>query len=497
MLRQVTDPDILEQLNAMQSGNKKVNDPELLKQLQDKQGYSEVVPTFVGNMERRPKEFQFGTPQFESNLEDIMMNLSGVPGAMGMNLVGRAVPGIKEAVIGAKNLAVKGYDKVKNTISSARQDLKPFEEAAENAGKAHELAALEAQGVKPGFYNAPNSELQEIENAIGQHINIEGTHDVRAASGIAHRAKSVEDFWKDSYKQFEQKVKDAKFHMPEKSMQNLSYDQNEILRRIQQGADPKKVIQQIEKDSQNPFYDELISNAPTSVDTNAGDFLAKYKDFRRAIGGLKQDLKSDKYGSIEKKRIQEAIDKGKSMESEIKSALDEGLGEFKPEFDWVNKGYAEHVYPLRDNRIVNAAKEGKLSTNIIKDLRTNEPGMSVLREMVKDDPEILRNIIGQRYKIKPSEIHSPNEIMREYLDKMPEFRDLIAKKESALAKHAKRKDITLKEKIRAEKELKEIMQAKAKAKSNLKTAGWVVGSGAAATVGLPMASKLGKTLTKD
>jgi len=498
MLRKVTEPDIIEQLNAMQSGKKKVNDPELIKQLESRKSEPEIVNTFAGPMERHPKVFQPGSPENKAQLEDMIMSMAGVPGAgTGMTMVGRNIPGIKEALVGTKNLAVKGYDKLKNLVSSAKQDIAPFEQKAQQAGKAHELASIEAEGVKPGLYQTPANELQDIEHEIGKHINIEGAHDVRAATGISERAKSVEKFWGDAFKQFEEKVKDSKFNMPESAMGNLSYDMEEVMKRLQQGDDPKKVVQQMQKEAQNPFYEELISNAPTSKDINAGDFLAKYRDFRDALGGLKQDLKSERYGSVEKKSIKKAIEKGKLMEADIKNALNEGLGEFKPEFDWLNKGYSEQVFPLRKNPVIKAAKKGKLSTNIMKDLRTNEPGMGFLRDMVKEDPELLRNIVGQRYKLKPGEVHSPDEIMREYLDKMPEFTNLISKKESALAKYAKRKDITLKEKMRAEKELKEIMESKAKAKSKLKKAAWIGGTGALATIGLPMASKLGKTFTQD
>ena len=113
-------------------------------------------------------------------------------------------------------------------------------------------------------------------------------------------------------------------------------------------------------------------------------------------------------------------------------------------------------------------------------MRTKEPGMDIVRDIVKQDDELLRNVVGQRYKIKPDEIHSPNQLMREYLDELPEFKDLVTKKEKALTKHAARKDISLEEKIKAEKELARVLKKREKVKGYTKgaaigTAGYLYG----------------------
>lgn len=485
MLERVTDEELLNRLNAMNvDSSQEVKDPDILKRLQQLH-QPENVDTFIGQMPRHPKEFVIGSPEQKAQLEDLVMSAAGSPG-------------FKIISQGLGRFAANAGNVLKENIVAARQDIKPFEQTLEKSSKAHELASLEANSVKPGLYDIPKTELENIENAIGSHLNIEGEHSVRASQGIKNRVKSIEDFWGNAYKGFEQKVKDAKFHMPEKAMESLSYDQSEVLKRLQQGADPKKVVQQMEKEKQNPFYDELLSNAPTSRDVNAGDFLAKYRDFRDALGGLKQDLKSERYGSVEKRRIREAIDKGKLMESDIKNVLHEGLGEFKPEFDWINKGYSEQVYPLRKNPLVKKAKSGTLPKNIMESLRTNESGMPLLRDMVKQDPELLKNIIGQRYKVKPQEIHAPNELVREYLNEMPELKELLTKKESSLSKYAQQKNITLAEKIKAEQQLMAIKKAKELANKNLKKSSYIgIGAGAAALGIPPLFGKLGKTFTQD
>jgi len=189
--------------------------------------------------------------------------------------------------------------------------------------------------------------------------------------------------------------------------------------------------------------------------------------------------------------------------------LREGLGEFKPEFDWINKGYAEQVFPLRKNPIVKAAQKGKLPKNIAESLRTNESGMPLMREIVRQDPELLRNVIGQRYKINPADVHHPDALMREYLDEMPQFKRLLQQKESILKKTAARKDISLKEKVRLEKQLSEIKAAKEKeisqmtkakkrAKKKITKAALIGGTTLGGAIGIPYGfNKIAKLFTGE
>jgi hypothetical protein len=445
-----------------------------------------TVDTFIGRLPKNVPELRPGTPQNKELIENMMGAAIGGPG---MKMIGAGIG--------------KGANALKNMITSAGKGVEPYKNVAANAGQEYEAATAAAKVPKPGLYRNPMSDLEGIEHQLGTHINAEAEHGVRAAEGINSRVKSIEDFWSDSYKKLEDKIKDAKFHMPEQAMENLTYDSKAIMERIKQGADPKKVISIMEKEAanaKNPFYKQLIEKAPTSKDTNAGDFMAKYRDFRDTMGGLKSDLRNENILSAQKEKIREAIKKGKDMETQIKDTLHQGLGEHKPEFDWINKGYSEQVYPLRGNSLVNKVKpealggQGKIEDNLIKALRTNESGMGVLRDIVKQDPELLRNVVGQRYMAKPSSIHAPNELTREFLDEMPEFKNLLGKREEILENAVKRKDISLKNKIEAEAKLREIKNAKSKAKKNL----WIGAGVGGSAIGIPYGyGKLSKLLMGD
>lgn len=439
-----------------------------------------MANTFIGELPKRALEFYPGTQENKDLIKDMLFTVAG---GGGMKILGKGVG--------------KGAGLLKKIFTSAGKSTTPYETEAAKTAQEYQAATEAAKVPKPGLYRSPVSDLENIEHQLGTHINAEAEHGARAANSIKNRVKDIESFWSDSYNKFENKIKDAKFQMPEQAMDNLSYDTDAIIARIKQGADPRKVIQIMEKEAdnaENPFYKNLISKAPSAKDTNASEFLSKYRDFRDAMGGLKSDLKNENILSSQKEKISEAIKKGKNIENQIKETLNQGLGEHKPEYDWLMKGYSEQVFPLRSNPLVKAAKKGKMPDNIIKALRTNESGMDVLRGIVKQDSELLRNVVGQRYIAKPSAIYAPNELTREFLDEMPEFKNLLGKREEILQDTVKRKDISLKNKIEAENKLREIQQAKSKAIKKL----MIGGAGAASTLGVPYGyGKISKLFTSD
>lgn len=292
----------------------------------------------------------------------------------------------------------------------------------------------------------------DIDANIGQFLNQGAQHDVRAAQGLSNRVKGIEDYWNNAYKTFQSNIADANFQMPKTAMEKLDYDSMSPSQLIQTfGADAFEALKKGKLDDfikkqksndakqaqgNNSYLQTLTEVAPTITDTNAADFLAKYKDFRDRTFKLSQRLRDPRVEEVEKQKMQEALTQARQMQGQMKEVLDAGLGEYKPEFERVNKGYSEQVYPLRGNKFVESDKGKmkikKLPDNIIKALRTDEEGMPLLREIVKQDPELLRNVVGQRYfsgKSGHETVHNPNEMTREYLDEMPELKQLLSQRE--------------------------------------------------------------------
>src|ERR1043166_63890 len=136
----------------------------------------------------------------------------------------------------------------------------------------------------------------DIDANIGQFLNQGAQHDVRAAQGLSNRVNSIEDYWNNAYKTFTNNIADANFQMPKTAMEKLDYDSMSPTQLIQTfGGDAFEALKKGKLDDfikkqkandlkqqqgNNPYLQTLTEVAPTITDTNAADFLAKYKDFR-------------------------------------------------------------------------------------------------------------------------------------------------------------------------------------------------------------------------
>lgn len=446
----------------------------------------------------------FNIPQWLAHLESekasnaMKKYTPQLPTEMYQNLIGGENPNAED--IQVRNLGqltpigiplgkgvARGVGTAIKTGKEAFANTEPYESAVNQAKQEAEEAKTQAEVPKPGMYANPKTDLESTEAQIGKYINAEADHRVRVARQLTNRVNDIQDFWSDAYKNFEDKVRDAKFQMPESAMQNLDYANIDPSKLIQTyGADAFEAIKQgkmedfvkkmQEKEApENPYYKKLLDVAPTAQDTSAADFLLKRRAFRDALYDLKQKIHNDKFAPLEEDVARKAATQGDQMMAQIDKTLSEGLGEYKPEFDWINNGYSEQVYPIRGNKFVETEKGRlkikKLPNNIIDAFSTDEDGMNILRNLVKQDPEVLKNVIGQRYVAKPSEVHVPNEQMREYLDELPEFKNMLANRESVLETTANRKDVSLKKHIEAVNKLKAIKNARSKARVKLLTAG--------------------------
>ena len=478
MFERVTDPEILKQLNGNDSNPQyeKVTDPAVLQQLNGKKS-KETVNTFLGQLPKEMPEFKPGTPEFKKLLNE-MIDSMALPG---INQIDRPVAG---AFSSLKNTLFPKTESHKEAIKKATQAIEEIdqhpeiiahEKALEDATQAAETAKAEHAARKtilPGTMSQkPTSKLEQVEDWFGRNLNIGADHHIRATEAIKNRINSIQNYWSDSYGNLVSKLKDSKFEMPKEELAKLD-DMAHIKKLVQEGkfADTTKGVRINETTPQvehSPALTELFEKAPTSQDINAGDFLSKYKDFRNGLYDMRQIRKTTRDEGL-RRQMHTDIKKAEEVESNIKDVLHKGLGEHAPEFQRVNEGYSKHVFPLRRNKIVkslfNKDHPGLLSdTNMIKQFSGQGESQTLLREIAKQDPEIVRNILGQRYKAKPSQFHNPDEGLREYIDEIPQIKGQITAKEEALNELSKRKDINLKQKIEAENKLSEIRKAKKQA----------------------------------
>jgi len=372
-----------------------------------------------------------------------------------------------------------------------------IEKEAEKIGTKLESTA----DLEKSMHEEANALKNKSYDEISSHLNLGAHHGVRGAKSIANRIESIENYWKSGFKDLRNKLKTSEF-----KMQKLPDFGDDMLHAIKNIKDleiknGKLVIKNQPEVSRE--LQSIIDKAPTPKDVTADNFLTKYQDFRDARYDLLQRAKIANTAQ-ERKALFKAYEDSKPIEQSVKSALEQGLGEHSPEFKRINEGYSEQIYPLRNNKVVQKALKGKLGANTIEDLAGFGEGQELLRDIVKQDPELLRNIVGQRYAAKPQGLHEIDESAAEFLNEMPELKKILnehevgAQKQLAeINKLKEEKNINLKKKIELENQAKElklrldrINKDKARIYKGAKTTGKVA-------VGLALGSPLiGKLISK-
>ncbi|HAU0263918.1 TPA: hypothetical protein ACT9LC_002889 [Legionella pneumophila] len=79
------------------------------------------------------------------------------------------------------------------------------------------------------------------------------------------------------------------------------------------------------------------------------------------------------------------------------------------------------IAPLIKNRLYAKIKfEGEIYPNMLDELRSNEPGNELLRDIIKNNPDLLKDCINQQYGNNLSDLVACDTYIQQYLDKMPE-----------------------------------------------------------------------------
>lgn len=166
----------------------------------------------------------------------------------------------------------------------------------------------------------------------------------------------------------------------------------------------------------------------------ADKFVSAYRSLR----GMAQKTRSSAYGKSPQEfdRLIEAADSMDADVAKMAKIIDHGMGEENlEELHKLNHRYATEVAPLFKNKFFQHMQaNNKAPTNMIEQL-TNEPyikstnpnkitGTQILNEIIKSDPELLQNVVGERFAHKPEALHQWDEAAHSFIQHMPELQEL-------------------------------------------------------------------------
>lgn len=374
-------------------------------------------------------------------------------------------------------------------------------------------------------HETANKLAEDTTSAIEKHLNKGAEFDVRAANKIEEVQKGVTKEIGSGYKQLEDDF--ATREVPVENESQIKQKTEEMHDLIRSGEAQSKEMNAVLKD-----LSDLSKEEPKTA-----------KDYLHALQSVKQyareaQKKSFKTGMNREERTawEQRYDELNEKADELSNTLESNINpEDATKLKSLNSRWRNEVVPLYKNKVYQGIlKNGQMPDNIVKSLRGNKSGNVLIKNIIKNDPELLKNVVGQRYARKASSIHEPNETMNEYLERMPELnslkeqhskaqeairmtkqraeeaklhheniskgsekrqkihtdiqnlQDKIAQQDKIInkLKSAKeRKNISLEEKTKAEKEYKKALEIRTKARRKLM---WVGGT-LATTGGVPYA----------
>jgi hypothetical protein len=278
----------------------------------------------------------------------------------------------------------------------------------------------------------------EQEAKISQHLGEGNAHRKRVAEKLNPILEKRQAEIGKGYDEYVNSLKDKQVTLSNpRDAKSITAD---IQKRLMEGDTSSKEMIKL--------TDEL-ANLGKGETMPADKFVSAYRSLR----GMEQKTRSSAYGKSPQEfdRLTEAADSMKKDLKMMEGIIDTGLGEENLEtLRGLNHRYATEVAPLFKNKFFQYMQtNNKAPSNMIEQL-TNEPyvkstnpnkitGTQILNEIIRSDPELLQNVVGERFAHKPEALHQWDEAAHQFIQHMPELQELRNKHFLSKQEHAQSK----------------------------------------------------------
>ncbi len=179
---------------------------------------------------------------------------------------------------------------------------------------------------------------------------------------------------------------------------------------------------------------ESLGKAKSTESIPASKFVSTYRTMRQ----LGQKVRSSAFGKPqdEYNRLIASADSIDSDVKRMKTIIDEGLGkENLEELNALNRRYATEVAPLFKNKFYQEMLDKSKAPKGMMEHLTNEPyiksknpnkvtGTQILNDIIKNDPELLKHVVGEKFARKPAALHEWDEIANEFIQHMSDLQNM-------------------------------------------------------------------------
>jgi len=288
----------------------------------------------------------------------------------------------------------------------------------------------------------------DIEEGIGSHLGEGLSHDVRAAEGLNKIIKSKKEEIGSIYNDIKSDLKETNVTLPRgREVNQITGD---IQKAIKEGGYGSKEVEKLAQELDN------AQKGGTDI-VRGDDFLAMYRSTRSLANKAARNSRKTDIDALERQHWEKQYDELTNTADRMNELLKNHMNpESYADLQKANERWRTEITPLYKNRLYHQiTKEGRLPSDIIHQLRGTGEGQEILREMIKDNPEILKNVLGQRYAHAPKKLQEFDEEAQQYINKSPELQNLINENRLSLREILKNQKNVLSSKQKASEFKKE------------------------------------------
>lgn len=170
----------------------------------------------------------------------------------------------------------------------------------------------------------------------------------------------------------------------------------------------------------------LIKSYPSNEKTvNGKAFFRTYRTLRKIEG----EQRSKAYGLNPESHdewMARADETKKTYEDMEKIINDHFPEDTLKRLHQINHEYATKVAPLHENPLYQQLlHHGRYKGNVIDALSGTTPGNTILNNMIKNNPEYTRLLLGKEFAHQPQKLLKPNELTNQYIQNNPDIANLL------------------------------------------------------------------------
>lgn len=342
----------------------------------------------------------------------------------------------------AKNASIEAKQTARNELGQGNWENMPHAkmQAEEKLAETPEVkpSTLPIESANASLENLENARnqhvqatrnLQQTENQISQHLNRGAAHDVDVASQIldmqegpananGHRTGGLRSQIGDVYDHVRDQLENH--HIEIDNTEALRSAENRLMGLIQSvpsQAHTQNALNVLNEIDRLRSGERIPANRYLTMIRSAKDYA---REARRQA--FMPDVNAEERAQWHQ-RFNDLDDTVEHMEDIFESSIPAEQAE---NLRVANRAWRTQVKPLQRNTTYQTMlHRGRVEGNIMQTLRGTDRGDVLMRGMIRRNPELLRNVVGQQYAHNPEGLHDIGNLVQEYTSQMPELQGLI------------------------------------------------------------------------